>query len=274
MRSGGENSPGGPSGLWWLPPLCLVGLLCPTVAFAGDDRRPAAAAETQAAPAPRRPDFLFGRPRGSLSIRGSWLFARAGSDLFDFVTRELTIDRGDFNAPGLIADLSWTLTPRVDVQGSFDFQKASISSEYRRFVDNNQLPIEQQTSLKTIQVTASVRLALSQRGTEVSRFAWVPRRVVPYVGGGGGATRYQFLQSGDFVDFVDLSVFPDRFESSGWAPSAHALAGVDLHMHRALFGTVEARYTRSAGTLGRDFIDFDPIDLSGLTITAGIRVLF
>ena len=98
--------------------------------------------------------------------------------------------------------------------------------------------------------------------------------MVPYVGAGGGAVYYNFAQSGDFVDFVDLSVFPDAFVSKGWAPSAHALGGVDVQIYRALYGTVEGRYTKAAGKLGRDFIDFDPIDLSGFRLSAGINLLF
>jgi hypothetical protein len=45
------------------------------------------------------PDFLFGRPEGSIGVRGSWVFARAGSDWYDFVTDQLTIDTKDFDAP-------------------------------------------------------------------------------------------------------------------------------------------------------------------------------
>ena len=36
--------------------------------------------------APSSPDFLLGRPRVSIGVRGEWLFASASSDIFDFVT--------------------------------------------------------------------------------------------------------------------------------------------------------------------------------------------
>jgi len=226
-------------------------------------------------PAPSRsPDFYFEKPLGSIGVRGNWVFARGGSDIFSFLTSQLTLDKGDFRARGFAADLAIALTPRVDVVGGFELARSSSRSEYRDFVDNDRLPIEQTTSLSTVNLTGTLRYALVPRGEAVGRLAWVPRRVVPYVGAGGGACWYELSQTGDFVDFVDLSVFSDSFDSRGWSPSAHGVAGIDLQLHRRLFATVEARYVRSSATLGTDFIDFEPIDLSGLRTSAGINFRF
>jgi hypothetical protein len=247
----------------------------PAVSAADDDRTAAAAQAQQQSAAPdRHADFLFGRPRRSVSFRGSWLFASANSDLFDFVTNQLTIDKKDFNAPGFGVYFSQALTTRLDVQGGYEYAKSGKPSEYRHLVDNNFNPIEQDTSLKTSHLVASLRLALTPRGRDVSRFAYVPSRIVPYVGAGGGAVYYDFEQNGDFVDFVDQHVFPDVFQSKGWAPSGHAFAGVDLQVYRALYATVEGRYTKSSAKLSPDFIDFDPIDLSGFRVSAGFNLVF
>ena len=51
------------------------------------------------------PDFLFDRPRGSVGVRGGWLFERAGSDLFTFVQEQLTVEPNAFNAPTLAVDV-------------------------------------------------------------------------------------------------------------------------------------------------------------------------
>ena len=220
------------------------------------------------------PDFLFGAPHGSIGLRGTWTFATAGSDLYDFVTNELTVDKSDFNMPGIGFDVAYRLTRRLDGQFGFEWGKNTTASEYRDYVDNNFLPINQTTSLKVIHLTGSVRFALTDRGHDVSRLAWVPRRVVPYVGAGGGVVYYDFAQSGDFVDFVDLSVFPDVFRSKGWAPSAHAFGGVDVRLFRGLYGSVEGRYTKATAKLGADVVDFDPLDLSGFRLAAGINLVF
>jgi hypothetical protein len=220
------------------------------------------------------PDFLFGRPRGNLGVRGSWLFARAGSDLFDFVEDQLTIERKDWNGPAFGMDVGIVLTPRVDIVGGFDLGQAGVQSEYRRFEDTAGLPITQETRLKQRHIFGSVRFNVLPAGQPVSRFAWVPRTVTPYVGAGAGALWYEFEQFGDFVDFVDLSVFTDRFSSSGFTPSMHVFGGADVNVYRALFVTVEGKYVWADATLDSDFIDFEPIDLAGFKLSTGIRLVF
>ena len=79
--------------------------------------------------AQQRPDFLFGRPGNYLAIRGQWHQARAASDLYDFVTKELTLEKDDFNAPGITVDLGFVLTPRFDLRTGFDFTSAFSRTE-------------------------------------------------------------------------------------------------------------------------------------------------
>lgn len=220
------------------------------------------------------PDFLLSRPTGTIGIRGSWVFSRADSDIYDFVERQLTIDRGDFNAPAFVADFGFAISPHLDIVGGLQYSRSRTSSEYRDLVDNEFLPIEQRTSLKMVDLSGSVRFALKPRGREVSRFAWVPQRLTPYVGGGGGALWYELEQAGDFVDAVDFSVFNDVFRSKGWTPSAHAFGGMDIHLHKRLFATIEGRYLWAKATLDPDFVGFEPIDLAGFRLAAGINILY
>ena len=247
----------------WLPVILV--LLMSGAANAGEQDPP---------PPPRpAPDFLFGRPSGTLGLRVGWLSNRSGSDWYDFVTDQLTIDRKNFNGPGIGTDLGITISARLDVMVGFDYSQSTTASEYRRFVDNNRLPIEQSTLQRGANITGGLKFALTERGREVGRLAWVPRKVVPYVGAGGGAMWFQVRQNGDFVDYVDLSVFTDVFESSGWAPTAHAFGGVDVRVLRRAYVTFDARYTWASGNLGPDWIDFDPIDLSGLRLSAGFNFI-
>ena len=229
----------------------------------------------QSPPPPRpAPDFLFGRPDASIGLRGSWIIARGGSDWYDFVTRHLTLEDGDFNAPAIGVDVAVALTPRLDIVGAFDFGRSATDSEYRDFVDNLRQPIEQRTVIRELNLSAGVKVALVERGREVGQFAWVPRRIVPYVGAGGGMMWFEMSQSGDFVDFVDRSIFTDRFQSRGWTPSAHVFGGVDVRVLRRLFLTLDARYLWASGDLGSDWIDFEPIDLTGLRLGAGFSIVF
>lgn len=220
------------------------------------------------------PDFLFGKPTGTIGVRGGWVFARANSDLFTFVHDQLTVDRKDFNAPAIGVDVDLAVTPRASVVVGFDFSKASKQSEYRHFVDNRRLPIAQTTSLREMNISGGLKFALTPSGRAISSRAWIPAAVIPYVGGGGGVLLYQFLQYGDFIDVEDSSVFPDTFRSEGWAPSAHVFGGVDVKLWKRLYVSGEGRYLWSKATLDRDFSGFDPIDLAGFTLSGGLHYMF
>lgn len=251
-----------------------VTLCRPAVAGESGHAEELSRAVTSAGQSQRTPDFLFGRPKGSIGVRSGWMFARAGSDLFTFVQDQLTINRKDFNAPALAADFGIAVAPRAEVVFGFDFSRSSTASEYRRFVDNNRRPVTQDTRLQQINLSGSLKFALGPRGREISSHAWIPRTVTPYVGAGGGALWYEFRQEGDFVDFSNLRIFSDTFRSGGWTPSAHAFGGVDIKLWRRLYFTSEARYLWSHAKLGRDFLGFQPIDLAGLKMTAGISGVF
>ena len=220
------------------------------------------------------PDFLLAQPKGSVTVRGSWLFSRHQSDWYDFVTDQLTLESKDFNAPGFGLDGNVPLTSRLDAQFSFDISQSKTLSEYRRFVDNRNLPIEQTTRLRQINLGANLRYAFAERGRALSQFAWIPSTVVPFVGGGAGALYYDLEQVGDFVDFVDFSVFGDRFESRGWTPSAQLFGGVDVRVLKRMYVTMDARYLWADADLGLDWVGFEPIDLTGFRLSGGVNFIF
>ena len=220
------------------------------------------------------PDFLLEKPRGAVTLRGSWLFSRGQSDWYDFVTNHLTLKQKDFNAPGFGLDVSIPITSRLDAQFAFDVSRSQKLSEYRDFVDNSRLPIEQTTTLREVNIAGNLRYNFTARSSPLSQLAWIPRRVVPYVGAGGGVMNFNLVQTGDFVDFVDFSVFPETFESHGWAPSAQVFSGVDIQVLKRVYVTVDGRYFFASAGLGRAWIDFQPIDLAGFRLSGGVTFGF
>ena len=220
------------------------------------------------------PNFLFGRPTASVGVRAQWYLARAKSEVFDFVSEFLSLEKSDFNAPGMGVDVGFAISPRVDALAGIEFTRSTSASEYRHFVDSNELPIEQATTLTQVNLSGSIELAMLARGREIGRYAWVPGRMVPYVGIGGGVLWHHFEQQGDFVDFLDLSIFTEHLRSSGWTPSAHVFGGIDIKIMPWLYLTAEARYLWAHDTMSQDFINFNDIDLTGLRITGGVQFLF
>lgn len=252
--------------------LALVLALLLSPVWSGVARAQGTARSPVQPPAPG--DFMLGRPKGFLAVDGGFLFANAGSDLYDFVTEQLTLDKKAFNAPIVGLRLGALLTPRLEFGVLVEQSRTSVTSEYRDFVDNNQLPITQTTGLQEYQVAANLRWSLVPSGRRISRFAWIPRTVTPFVGAGAGAIKYRFEQYGSFVDFQTFKVFNSTFRSEGWAPSAHAFVGADLRVYRRIYVTGEARYTWSSAPLGEDFVDFDPISLAGVRVGGSLKLVF
>jgi hypothetical protein len=219
--------------------------------------------------------FLFQKPAGAFVLRGGLASTTGSGDLYSFLSDQFTLDKGDFRAPQIAADLLIRVAPRVDLDFGVGFSRSNKGSHFRHFVDLNDQEIEQTTALSRVPATVGARLYLVPVGRSVGQFAWIPTKVVPYVGAGGGMMWYRFRQDGDFIDFATTDVFPDTFESSGWAPTAHGLAGVDYSLTPRLALNGEARYTwAKARHLDRDFSGFNGIDLSGVGITFGLNVRF
>ena len=265
---------GGAARRWTRLALLVAGMLA-----AGG---PAAASEAENAalqdPDGRDPGFLFGRPGNSVAVR--WLShrARAESDVHAFVTDHLDLETRDFDAAGIGIDLGFTLTSRVDLHAGFDYVRTAADSESRHYVGEDGLPFEQETTLSQAGLTASLSFALAPRGRAIGQYVWIPSRVVPYVGAGGGFERYALDQWGDFVDEITLFSFyiaPEAsLQSNGWTPTAHLFGGVDVRLTQRLFLTAEARYVLAVAEPNLDFADFESFDLSGLRIATGIRFTF
>ncbi|MCY3844631.1 MAG: hypothetical protein OXH69_13940 [Acidobacteria bacterium] len=277
---------------------CLIALLAigglPAVAAAEEQQTARGTVRGQ-------PDFLFERPRASISIRGIWNRARADSDIYDFIheelfvrraaeedARDLGLGRMSFDAPGFGLDVGVALTSRLDVGIGVDLTRAFARSELRAFVGSDGLPIEQETTLRQVDLNGSLRFAITPRGRAIGQYAWLPAPVVPYVGVGGGFLHHSLQQAGEFVDPLTYELFADIFASSGWTLSRHVLVGTDIRLTSRVYATIEGRYVWAdddlvcrrplAGVFGPQeplgFCGFEPIDLTGLRIQAGVRFVF
>jgi hypothetical protein len=216
--------------------------------------------------------FMFHPPRATLTLRVGPALYNTGSDVFDQLRRDLTLDRRDFRGTAAGLDMGITAGSRLDIVIGLAYAQAERGSEFRDWVDQDEQAIEQLTSLRTLPVTVSARYLLTPRGRSVGTAAWLHRSTVPYVGAGGGATWYQLKQRGDFVDFTDYGIFHDVLETSGFSPIVHAFAGVDHWLAPKLGLNAELRYNYGRATPNQAFRDFDHLDLSGLQATLGFSV--
>jgi hypothetical protein len=228
----------------------------------------------RAAEAQQGDGFLFGRPWVSLGVSFGYAAPRAGSELFDFTREQLTIERSDFHAPAIHGELAVRVNERLDLGVGLGWAGSETRSEFRDWIGTDGLPIEQSTVFSRVPLTLGAKAYLYERGRELGRFAWVPARWSPYVGAGIGAIWYQFHQEGEFFDYQTLDIYEDIYRSEGWAPTAHVRAGAEVSLATRLVFTTDARYGWGSAKLGRDFVDFDAIDLAGFQASLGLALRF
>ena len=215
--------------------------------------------------------FLFNRPTGSLTLSGGYAQPNASTDVFTHARRNLTLGKGDFGAFSLGSVLGLRFADRFSLQFSAALYQRTASSEMRDYVDTDNKPIEQTTTLKRVPFMVGLRYDLTSPGRRIGRLAYVPSRVTPYVAGGGGAMWYRFSQQGAFVDEKTLDVFNDKLESSATTGAAYGVFGVDFTLRPNLALTTEARYDYAKAALNsQSFSNFNGIDLSGPSATIGL----
>jgi opacity protein-like surface antigen len=216
--------------------------------------------------------FLFHRPYAKIGVRGGYSVARAGSDLFEFTTENLTVNKRDFSGLSFGGAIGFTVTQRMDITLDAGYSRTKKESEFRNLIGSDSLPIQQSTAFERVPLTANLKYYLSSPGQSVGKAAWIPAKVTPWVGAGAGVMHYRFKQEGEFVDFKTNAVFPSTFDSKGWAPMLQGMAGADLTLTPLLALTGEARYLWARGELGRDFSGFNKIDLSGVSASVGLSI--
>ena len=217
--------------------------------------------------------YMFHAPEGRLTLRAGYDHANANSQVFDQSVDLLTLKRGDFSGITLGAEAALSIGSRFDVSADLSFSHKTKGSEYRNLIDNNNLAIEQNTTFDRIPLTLNARFYLIEPGRSIGKLAWIPSKVVPWIGGGAGYMRYRFHQTGDFVDYQNNNVFTatdDEFDSSGWTGMAHAMAGADISLSPHVALRLDSRYVWAKAPLSSNFTGFDKIDLSGVQGTLGL----
>jgi hypothetical protein len=218
-----------------------------------------------------RADFLFQKPKKYVGIRVGLFCPEADSELFNMITEELTLEKKDFRGLDLGVDLGFSLHKRFDLVLSLDSSTKTNNSEFRDYVDEEGLPITQSTKFSQVPLTAGIKFLIIPRGREIGQYSWLPSPIVPYVSGGGGILWYEFRQHGDFVDYSTLDIFSATLDSSGGVFTVYQGCGTEINIFKTINLNLDLRYYWADADLDSDFAGFDPIELGGYRITAGIQ---
>lgn len=219
--------------------------------------------------------FLFRQPKITLKFETGYSVQAATGDVLDHTRSRYSVGWRDLDSPYIGGEVAYRATERWDVSFGVGLTDASVDSEDLVFIGTDDLPIEQVTELRVIPVTVGAKYYLNDRGRRISRFAWVPNRLAPYVGASVGFASYRFQQWGDFVDEETLDIYFDRLVSEGEGALMRGLAGATLSLGKQFELSGEARYTFASAEMSRnDFSQYGPIDLGGFQAVIGIAARF
>jgi hypothetical protein len=210
---------------------------------------------------------------GNLDLRIGGFFPRAESSLFLDDASLYTVDpKKDFD--GLYGGIEYSMKIQDNLEWGIhvDGYGNHEHTRYRDYTRDDGSEIFQTLELDIIPVGVSLRFGPTSRR---AKFA-------PYLTVGADAVFWQYKEYGDFVDFGDpnLAIISDSFESSGVQPGFHGAAGFRVALTPDFFLTAEGRYLWAPReTMGDDFAPNAPgleneIDLSGFSVTVGLRIRF
>ena len=192
--------------------------------------------------------------------------ARVADDVLLANLESLAFDISDFNTGTIGGEWLIGLNNYIEAGLGVGYQRRTVPSVYRDFVNENDTEIAQDLKLRVIPFTGTVRfLPVGRNGS-----------FQPYVGGGIAALNWRYSEAGDFVDFNDDSIFRARYVANGTAIGPVFLAGIRGPVGDALTLGGELRYQRAEGdtNAAETGLLADKIDLGGWAANFAIHFRF
>jgi outer membrane protein W len=258
-------------GKWVLALLLLTIFIAPQLFAVGTDPEPTTAQ------AQNRPSgFKIGKTRMWIGAHAGMNFPNAASNLFGFITNELTLKKRDFQAPLMRFNFGFAFQSHFAAVAEVEYSKATADSSYRHWVNEVGDEIIQTTRFRQIPITGTLRYYPVKMGESVGSYVWIPARFNPYIAAGAGAMYYNFSQQGDFINFksANLEIRNKELTSNGSRPIAHLAGGFDINISSRIFANFEARYAFGSAKPSTNFAPYDSLDLWGLKTSGGIGVRF
>jgi hypothetical protein len=200
---------------------------------------------------------------GFFAVRGE--DGRVDGDAITVNRSIYTFDVSDFSTGSLGAEWVVPIGEFLEAGAGVGFTTRTVPSIYRDYVRPDGSEIEQDFKLRTVPMSATVRILPFGRSGAVQ----------PYVGGGIAVINYRYTETGDFIDFSDpvgLPVFRDNYVATGNAVGPVAVFGLRIPAGPIAFGG-EVRYQKADADLSEDFLG-PKLDLGGFHYLATLTVRF
>lgn len=167
----------------------------------------------------------------------------------------------DLNSAVVGGEYLYAVTRNVEFGVGLGFTQRTVPSVYANLTHSNGDEIAQDIKLRQVPVSFTGRFLILPQGSTVE----------PYVGAGLTAVRWQYSETGEFVD--GDAIFPANYLANGTAAGPVVLGGVRVVAGQATFGgEVRWQQVKAKGLASQGFLG-DTLDLGGwhTNFTVGVR---
>lgn len=203
-------------------------------------------------------------PRGEGSrVSGDVLNANRCIDT-PFVCEPLLFDVGDFGGATFGGEYLIGIGKYVEAGVGVGFYQKTVSSIYEFVTRPDGTEIEQDVKLRVVPLTATLKVVPTGRDA----------RFQPYIGAGIAALRWDYSETGEFVDADTSDIFRDTFTADGTEVAPVIFGGVRAPIGASTMIGGEVRYQKAEADLPADDFLGDRLDLGGLTFQATLTWRF
>ncbi len=202
---------------------------------------------------------------GSISFLGGRFYPNAGSDIWDINFENLILSKKNFESNVGYLEWEWGKRTITFFAGATLSGRKTINTEYRDYVWYDGSPITQSITYKNNPTYLGIR------------FYPIPvyrKGILPFVGAGITFVSWEWTQTGEFIDFSDPTLpiyYGDYFKRDSSA-GFFINGGLVIKIDRSIGFRIMGFYTSVHGNLEPTYLGFEPIDLSGFTVLAGISI--
>ena len=225
------------------------------------------------------------------TFKGGYLWLQMKSDLWDIEFENMDFIRKDYYDTSFGLSYEYFINRQVSFVLSVEWYDKAKIGIYKNFFGENidgddyafdygeGFEIEHVFSVSIVPIQASLKLMPHRReGT-----------IIPYIGGGIGLYLWNVRIQGENVnpnewewfydsdldaDVEGYTIYPADARESRVSIGFHGFAGIMVPLVRRVSLDIEAKYNYAEGTLKDSFQGFEPFNLSGFQVTAGLSLWY
>ncbi len=198
-------------------------------------------------------------------IKAGLFYPECNSDLWTTNFNNLILQKSDFQTSQFSFEWETAINPIFSVGFQIgSMLKPEVDSEYRDYTYNDGTSIGQAVGYKIYPYELTFKIYPVKKR----------HMIFPYMGVGIGLYSVTYEQWGDFIDFDYGDTYEGDFLSKTTNFGGSGFIGLVIRPSRRIMLGVEGRYQYLKSRLSSEFEGFEPLDLSGVSLSFILGIMF